>query len=513
MNGYLKTVLISAFCALLGAGVVALATQTNYLGTVFIADTTTPTNQLKVNSDGSINATVTGGGSTPGGTSGQIQYNNSGAFGGFTLGGDCTFSVPNITCTETNGTAFSALATLTPGSGVATALGNTAGGTGGFALQSSLGSYLPLAGGTMAGNIAMGGGNISGGGTITGTQFTSTIATGTAPFVVASTTNVANLNASSLNGNTFANPGAIGSGTAATSVAASGPISVALGTITTNIKGINITATWNAAGTTFDAPIFENITNTASANASLLADLQVGGTSEFKIDKSGNVTALGNYLGSGNIQAGASSFMYWTGRASLQSPADGNLLLQVNAGTNGVRFGVSATDGLLTLGTNAGGSNNALGSLNLTNLTASGTIAASGSGQITVAAMTQSAAAQSGTVCYNTSGGTITYDATLGCLTSLEEMKDIHGPITGALAEIEAFKPFWFSPINRPAGSDLAEQPGFGAHQIESVDKRLVGYGPDGQLLGVRYMEMTALEAAAITELKQKFDDYVKAHP
>jgi hypothetical protein len=47
-------------------------------------------------------------------------------------------------------------------------------------------------------------------------QITSTIATGTAPFVVSSTTNVANLNASSLNGATFASPGAIGGTTAGT---------------------------------------------------------------------------------------------------------------------------------------------------------------------------------------------------------------------------------------------------------------------------------------------------------
>ncbi len=46
--------------------------------------------------------------------------------------------------------------------------------------------------------------------------FESKVATGTAPFVVASTTNVANLNASSLNGATFAAPGEIGGGTPAT---------------------------------------------------------------------------------------------------------------------------------------------------------------------------------------------------------------------------------------------------------------------------------------------------------
>lgn len=104
-------------------------------------------------------------------------------------------------------------------------------------------------------------------------------------------------------------------------------------------------------------------------------------------------------------------------------------------------------------------------------------------------------------------GTGLTYDATLGCLTSLEELKDIHGPITGALDEVAALKPFWFTPINRPPGSDLREQPGFGAHQVEAVDKRLVGYGADGELRGVRYMEMTAVLAAAINELKADNDN------
>lgn len=39
---------------------------------------------------------------TPGGSSGQLQYNNAGAFGGFTMGGDCTLSQPNIACTKLN---------------------------------------------------------------------------------------------------------------------------------------------------------------------------------------------------------------------------------------------------------------------------------------------------------------------------------------------------------------------------------------------------------------------------
>lgn len=52
-----------------------------------------------------------GGTGAPGGVNGQLQINSTGSFGGITLGGDCTFATPNITCTKTNGTAFGTFAT------------------------------------------------------------------------------------------------------------------------------------------------------------------------------------------------------------------------------------------------------------------------------------------------------------------------------------------------------------------------------------------------------------------
>jgi hypothetical protein len=51
-----------------------------------------------------------GGGGTPGGTTGQIQYNNAGLFGGFTPGGDVTFAQPNFTVTGLQGRPVSATA-------------------------------------------------------------------------------------------------------------------------------------------------------------------------------------------------------------------------------------------------------------------------------------------------------------------------------------------------------------------------------------------------------------------
>jgi hypothetical protein len=77
-------------------------------------------------------------------------------------------------------------------------------------------------------------------------------------------------------------------GDAGMTYTAAGQLTLALGTITTNNKALNITATWNASGTTFDAPLFMNVTNTASATGSVIADWQIGGTPVFQIDKSGN---------------------------------------------------------------------------------------------------------------------------------------------------------------------------------------------------------------------------------
>jgi len=55
----------------------------------------------------------------------------------------------------------------------------------------------------------------------------------------------------------------------------------------------DFTAVWNNAGTTFTGIKF-NVTDTASAAGSLLMDLQVGGTSRFRIAKNGNPRIKGN---------------------------------------------------------------------------------------------------------------------------------------------------------------------------------------------------------------------------
>ena len=57
-------------------------------------------------------APATGSGGTPGGSNGQLQYNNLGSFGGFTPGGDLTLVRPNFIVTKTNGVSFAPSATI-----------------------------------------------------------------------------------------------------------------------------------------------------------------------------------------------------------------------------------------------------------------------------------------------------------------------------------------------------------------------------------------------------------------
>ena len=62
---------------------------------------------------GDAGAACGGAGGSPGGTAGQVQYNNTGSFGGFTVGGDGTLNTATgaLTVTKTSGVAFAASAT------------------------------------------------------------------------------------------------------------------------------------------------------------------------------------------------------------------------------------------------------------------------------------------------------------------------------------------------------------------------------------------------------------------
>jgi hypothetical protein len=72
------------------------------------------------------------------------------------------------------------------------------------------------------------------------------------------------------------------------------------GTITTNQPGVNVTQAWNSGAVIFTA-IHVNVTATASSTASMLMDLQTGGTSRVSALRSGEFVADSGNIRLGNI--------------------------------------------------------------------------------------------------------------------------------------------------------------------------------------------------------------------
>lgn len=106
----------------------------------------------------------------------------------------------------------------------------------------------------------------------------------------------------------------------------SGPLSITGGTATANTPVLSATQTWNNAAVTFTGWQL-NVTDTASNAASLLMDLQVGGSSRFNVRKDGTVSAPAYVITGGVSDLG---FTYQAGS-------------QINFVSNGARarFGAS----------------------------------------------------------------------------------------------------------------------------------------------------------------------------
>ncbi len=123
------------------------------------------------------------------------------------------------------------------------------------------------------------------------------------------------------------------------------------GTVTVSSPVIDAAQTWNAGGVTFTGLKFNAATgsNTGSATASLLMDLQLEGASKFSVSKNGFLQTASDILfssGSGRIsrQAGYGGIVF---DASNQITLGVDSTITLIGGTNG-RFCIGATDLLLT---------------------------------------------------------------------------------------------------------------------------------------------------------------------
>lgn len=188
--------------------------------------------------------------------------------------------------------------------------------------------------------------------------------------------------------------------------------------------------------------------------------------------------------------------------AGTSNVAGGNFTIQAAAGT-----GTGAGGSFVFQVAAAGGSGTSKNA-QATALTIDSTKLATFAGQLNVTAMTQTSAAQSGTMCYNSGTGAITYDATVGCLASTMRVKKNWHDIDDddAMTLVAMMRPGSFSYIEG-LGLPAGEQIGLAAEQIEKIDGRLVAYDDAGRLRGVRYQQASALYPAAIRALKAANDN------
>ena len=117
------------------------------------------------------------------------------------------------------------------------------------------------------------------------------------------------------------------------------------------VGALAIAPTWNNAGTTFTA-LKVNVTDTASAGASLLADLQVGGASKFSVDKAGALTAAGDVtLGGAVLLPNGAKIHSSAGGLNLNYNTGSNQSLNWYGGGTSAVFSVSNTGSATLAGT------------------------------------------------------------------------------------------------------------------------------------------------------------------
>jgi hypothetical protein len=131
--------------------------------------------------------------------------------------------------------------------------------------------------------------------------------------------------------------------------------------------------------------------------------------------------------------------------------------------------------------------------------------------QMKAPALTQTSVAQTGTLCWTTGTGAITVDTTVACLASSARFKMDDRPLDIGLEAVLRMRPVSYDlkPEFNPA--HLGRQVGLMAEEVGAIDERLIGRDGDGEIKGVRYMQLTAVLVRAIQDQQREIDALKRA--
>lgn len=124
------------------------------------------------------------------------------------------------------------------------------------------------------------------------------------------------------------------------------------------------------------------------------------------------------------------------------------------------------------------------------------------SGNPYLPSLANSTAAKTGTVCWATGAGALTYDNTSTCLVSSKRFKKNIKPLKDSLTVIAALNPVQFEYKDQKTSPGL--HVGFTAENVAAVDPRFAAFDDEGKPLKVRYIEMVALLTQAMQEQQRE---------
>lgn len=127
-------------------------------------------------------------------------------------------------------------------------------------------------------------------------------------------------------------------------------------------------------------------------------------------------------------------------------------------------------------------------------------------GGIFMPGLASSSVATTGTVCWTTGTGLLNVDTTVACLASARRFKQNIVSLDKGIAAVMALKPVSYELKPEFDPEHLGRQVGLIAEEVDTVDPRLVGRNSDGKIMGVRYMQMTALLVKGMQEQQQQIN-------
>lgn len=241
-----------------------------------------------------------------------------------------------------------------------------------------------------------------------------------------------------------------------------------------------------------------NLTGTASGLTA--GNVTTNANLTGPIASSGNTTSVTSQTGTGTTFAMSASPNF-TGQVKMgngaSSAAASLFINNLNATSTQLQIRQDAIESW-TIGMDA--------STSLLDFKASGTskMSVSGTGNFTAAgtmSATLTNVATTSAVCFNTGTGLLTYDGTIGtCTISDERLKNISGPITGALEKLLKINGFYYT-WKEPRKFGKGQQIGVGAQAVEAVFPELVQTDSSGRK-SADYQRLTAPIIEALRELK-----------